>query len=279
MQKFVGTELAPACTLDRGKPCPYVFSIFKEYITMPIFKQKDKQPAERILPVHIGIIMDGNGRWAKKRGLPRMAGHRSGAQNFRTITRYCNKIGIKYLTVYAFSTENWSRPKEEVDALMVLFYDYLVEALRDFREENIRTRFIGDITAFSPRIQGLIKETEELSSDKTGLVLNIAMNYGGRAELIMAAKQLVLQAKSGGISPDDVNEKLIDSLLYTAGQPDPDLIIRPSGEYRTSNFMLWQSAYSEYVFMDEILWPDFTTDDLEQAIELFNQRNRRFGGV
>ena len=234
---------------------------------------------KRIMPKHIGIIMDGNGRWAKKRGLPRMAGHRAGANNFRTITRYCNKIGIKYLTVYAFSTENWSRPKEEVEALMRLLYDYLQEALRDFREENIRTRFIGDITALHPRLQELIAETEELSADKTGLVLNIAMNYGGRTEVVRAVKEMGEQIAKGELSPQDIDEQLLSSMMYTAGQDDPDLIIRPSGEYRTSNFMLWQSAYSEYVFMDEILWPDFTTDDLERAIDIYSQRNRRFGGV
>ena len=223
--------------------------------------------------------MDGNGRWAKKRGMPRMAGHRAGANNFRVITRYCNSIGIKYLTVYAFSTENWKRPKEEVDALMALFKDYLEEALRDFREENIRTRFIGDKSQFSPSLQKLINETEELSADKTGLVLNIAMNYGGRDELVTAVRNIAKKAADGEISGDDISEETISSMLYTAGQPDPDLIIRPSGEYRTSNFMLWQSAYSEYVFFDEILWPDFTTDDLEKAIDIYNKRNRRFGGV
>lgn len=233
----------------------------------------------RILPVHIGIIMDGNGRWAKKRGMPRMAGHRAGANNFRVITRYCNSIGIKYLTVYAFSTENWKRPKEEVDALMALFKDYLEEALRDFREENIRTRFIGDKTQFSSSLQKLINETEELSADKTGLVLNIAMNYGGRDELVTAVRNIAKKAADGEMSSNDISEDTISSMLYTAGQPDPDLIIRPSGEYRTSNFMLWQSAYSEYVFFDEILWPDFTTDDLEKAIDIYNKRNRRFGGV
>lgn len=240
-----------------------------------LFKKTKTEEIERKLPVHIGIIMDGNGRWAKKRGLPRMAGHRAGANNFRTITRYCNKIGIKYLTVYAFSTENWSRPKEEVDALMSLLKDYLIESLRDFRDENIVTRFIGDVTMLSDELQSLIKEAEELSSDKTGLVLNIAMNYGGRAELIKAARDLV----SDGVKPEDIDEDAINARLYTAGQPDPDLIIRPSGEYRTSNFMLWQSAYSEYVFFDNILWPDFTTDDLEEAIDIYSSRKRRFGGV
>jgi len=232
-----------------------------------------------ILPEHIGIIMDGNGRWAQKRGLPRMAGHRAGANNFRVITRYCNSIGIKYLTVYAFSTENWKRPKEEVDALMKLFKDYLDEALRDFRDENIQTRFIGDKSHFGPELQSLIKETEELSADKTGLVLNIAMNYGGRDELVMAMRSIAGKAAAGEISEEDITAQLISDELYTSGQPDPDLIIRPSGEYRTSNFLLWQSAYSEYVFFDNILWPDFTTDDLDSAIEIYNQRNRRFGGV
>lgn len=233
----------------------------------------------RVLPEHIGIIMDGNGRWAKKRGMPRMEGHRAGAKNFRVITRYCNKIGIKVLTVYAFSTENWRRPAEEVNALMKLFYDYLVEALRDFREENIRTRFIGDVSAFSPKLQQLIAETEELSADKTGLVLNIAMNYGGRAELITAVRSLAEDVAAGRLSPEQIDEAALDGRLYTAGQPEPDLIIRPSGEYRTSNFLLWQSAYSEYVFMDDILWPDFTTDDLERAIDIYSARNRRYGGV
>lgn len=240
-----------------------------------MFGRKRKASVERILPVHIGIIMDGNGRWAKKRGLPRMAGHRAGANNFRVITRYCNSIGIKYLTVYAFSTENWNRPKEEVDSIMRLLHDYLVEALRDFREENIKTRFIGDVSVLSEDIQALIKETEALSADKTGLVLNIAVNYGGRAELAHAYRRML----ADGITAEQTDEQTISRYLYTAGQPDPDLIIRPSGEYRTSNFMLWQSAYSEYVFMDEILWPDFSTADLERAIDIYSSRNRRFGGV
>lgn len=240
---------------------------------MAFFSKPNLKRENRILPSHIGIIMDGNGRWAKKRAMPRSAGHRAGAKNFRVITRYCNKIGIKYLTVYAFSTENWKRPKEEIDNLMKLFQEYLEEALRDFREENIRTRFIGDTTAFSPELQTLIEETEKLSSDKTGLVLNIAMNYGGRAEIVTAVNELLKSGK------ESVSEKDISDALYTSGQDDPDLIIRPSGEYRTSNFLLWQSAYSEYVFMDDILWPDFTTENLEQAIDEYCNRNRRYGGV
>jgi undecaprenyl diphosphate synthase len=211
--------------------------------------------------------------------MPRQAGHQAGASNFRKITRYCNSIGIQNLTVYAFSTENWRRPKEEVDALMNLFYDYLVEALEDFREENIRTVFIGDMTAFDPRLQELMHETMDLSSDKTGMRLNIAMNYGGRDEMLKAIREISADVAAGKLEESDITPQLVSDHLYTAGQPDPDLIIRPSGEYRTSNFLLWQSAYAEYVFMDDILWPDFTTENLEEALDEYSRRNRRFGGV
>ena len=246
-----------------------------------LFKKNENKVdrSNRILPQHVGIIMDGNGRWAKKRGMPRQAGHQAGASNFRKITRYCNSIGIKNLTVYAFSTENWRRPKDEVDALMNLFYDYLVEALADFREENIRTVFIGDVTAFDPKLQKLMKEAQDLSSDKTGMRLNIAMNYGGRSEMIKAIKEISAGVAAGSIKESDITPELVSAHLYTAGQPDPDLIIRPSGEYRTSNFLLWQSAYSEYIFMDDILWPDFSTENLEEALDEYSRRNRRFGGV
>lgn len=230
------------------------------------------------VPAHIGIIMDGNGRWAKKRRLPRSAGHRAGAENFRTITRYASKIGVKYLTLYAFSTENWSRPQEEVGALMDLFKSYLEEALRDFMDENIRVRFIGDVSAFSPELQKLIREVEEASAPKTGMVLNLAMNYGGRAELLRAAKAFAADVKSGRIGPESLTEEGFSRYLYTAGQPDPDLIIRPSGEQRISNFLLWQSAYAEFVYFD-ILWPDFKPGDLDEAIRIYSSRQRRFGGV
>ena len=235
--------------------------------------------SQRILPQHVGIIMDGNGRWAKKRGMPRQAGHQVGAANFKKITRYCNSIGIKHLTVYAFSTENWKRPKEEINALMDLFYDYLIEALRDFSEENIRTVFIGDVTAFSPKLQELIRETEAISADKTGMRLNIAMNYGGRDEIVKAVREISADVAEGKLRPEEIDGALISRHLYTFDQPDPDLIIRPSGEYRTSNFLLWQSAYAEYVFMDDILWPDFSTENLEEALDEYAKRNRRFGGV
>ncbi len=248
---------------------------------MAIFKKKQPKEvslSDIVLPEHIGIIMDGNGRWAKKRGLPRSAGHTAGAQTFRKIARYCSDIGIKYLTVYAFSTENWRRPGDEIDALMRLFKDYLQESIRDFKDDSIVLRFIGDRTAFSPELLSLMNENEEESCDRDGMVLNIAMNYGGRAELVRAIRSLAARAAEGGIKPEDITEQTVSDNLYTAGQPDPDLIIRPSGENRTSNFLLWQSAYAEYVIMD-VLWPDFTSDDLDRALIEFAKRNRRFGGV
>lgn len=246
------------------------------------FKKKPAQQSAAEVPLnvpaHVGIIMDGNGRWAKQRKLPRSAGHKAGAENFRTITRYAAKIGIKYLTLYAFSTENWSRPNEEVNALMGLFQQYLEEALRDFMDENIRVRFLGDVTAFSPQLQALIHEVEEASSQKTGMVLNLAMNYGGRAEILRAVKTVANQAKSGALDPNTLTEEQFSRYLYTADQPEVDLIIRPSGEQRVSNFLLWQCAYSEFVYL-QILWPDFRPEDLDEAIRIYSSRQRRFGGV
>lgn len=247
-----------------------------------MFFRKKKEPERKLqeitAPAHVGIIMDGNGRWAKQRRLPRSAGHKAGAENFRTITRYAARIGVKYLTLYTFSTENWSRPTEEVTALMSLFHDYLEEALRDFMDENIRVRFIGDVSAFSPELQSLIHEVEEASASKTGMVLNLAMNYGGRAELVRAAGQYAREVLEGKADPKELSEEEFSRYLYTAGQPDPDLIIRPSGEKRISNFLLWQSAYAEFVYFD-ILWPDFKPRDLDEAIRIYSQRQRRFGGV
>lgn len=238
---------------------------------MSIFKKK--QNVERILPTHIAIIMDGNGRWAKQRSLPRTAGHVAGSKNFKDIARYCNKIGLKYLTVYAFSTENWKRPKEEVDNIMKIFKEYLEDA-KNFKEENIQVQFIGDRSVLDQDIQRLMKESEDASRDATGLHLNIAINYGGRDEIVNAVKDIL----KDGVPAQDINEQLISKYLYTSDQPDPDFIIRPSGEYRLSNYLIWQSAYSEYWFSD-ILWPDFKPRDLEKAIDDFNKRNRRFGGV
>lgn len=243
-----------------------------------MFFKKKHDVVRSVLPKHVGIIMDGNGRWAKKRKLPRSAGHIAGAATFKKITKYCNRIGIRFLTVYAFSTENWKRPSEEINALMKLFKEYLEEALRDFKSENIKIIFIGDTTAFSSELQKLIKETEEEGANKTGMTLCIAMNYGGRDEIVRACKNIANKVKNEEIGIDDVSEKLISECLYTKGIPDPDLIIRPSGEYRTSNFLLWQSAYSEYVIMN-VLWPDFKPKHLDAALEEFANRNRRFGGI
>ncbi|MBQ3970328.1 MAG: isoprenyl transferase [Clostridia bacterium] len=230
------------------------------------------------LPEHLGIIMDGNGRWAKKRGLPRSAGHSAGAKTFRTITRYCSDIGIKHLTLYAFSTENWTRPPEEVSALMKYFKDYLEEALRDFLDDTVKIKFIGDISAFPDELRELMEENERVSKDRSGMVLNLAMNYGGRSEIVYACRKIAKMAANGEISPENIDEKLISDNIYTAGQPDPDFIIRPSGEYRTSNFLLWQSAYAEY-YIDDVLWPDYTKEHLNKALLEYSKRNRRFGGV
>ncbi|CDZ24756.1 Isoprenyl transferase [[Clostridium] cellulosi] len=233
---------------------------------------------ERKLPQHIGIIMDGNGRWAKKRGLPRTAGHSVGASTFKNIAKYCNKIGLKYLTVYAFSTENWKRPQEEVDAIMDLFRQYLKDSISSLDNDNIKIRFIGDISALADDLQKLIKEAEEDTADATGLTLNIAINYGGRQEIVAAAKKLCEDISKGILDPSDISEEEISKRIYTAGQPDPDLIIRPSGEKRISNFMLWQSAYTEFWYSD-VLWPDFSPRHLEMAIDDYNKRIRRFGGI
>lgn len=234
--------------------------------------------AQEALPRHLGIIMDGNGRWAKKRGLPRTAGHTAGAANFKSIARYCSSIGIKYLTMYTFSTENWKRPQDEVGALMKLFQQYLVESLRDFRNDDIKVCFIGDTSVFADPLKNLIAETEEVCRDRKGMVLNLAMNYGGRAELVRAMRELARQVKQGAMDPEQIDETEISRRLYTAGQPDPDLIIRPSGESRVSNFLLWQSAYAEFLVMD-VLWPDFRPKDLDSALLAFSKRNRRFGGI
>lgn len=238
-----------------------------------MFFKKKKLSDEIILPEHIAIIMDGNGRWAKKRSLPRTAGHAAGSKTFKTIARYCNKIGIKYLTVYAFSTENWKRPKAEVDNIMNILREYLKDT-DSFKGENIKLEFIGDRTPLAEDIKELMLKAEADSAQATGLHLNIALNYGGRDEIVNAVRRIV----SEGVSPDDITEQTISSHLYTAGQPDPDFIIRPSGEYRLSNYLIWQAAYAEYWFSD-ILWPDFGPKDLDKALEDFSRRNRRFGGI
>lgn len=236
---------------------------------------------ERQLPKHIGIIMDGNGRWAKKRGLKRWDGHKEGANVFRKICSYACDIGIKSITFYAFSTENWRRPPEEVAAIMELFREYLGEA-EDRENENIRKgmqmHFIGRRDDMPEDIVSLMETAEENSKNASRIKVNIAINYGGRLEIVEAVRKIAQKVKAGEIQPEDITEDDISANIYTAGQDDPDLIIRPSGEYRLSNFLLWQSAYSEFWFSD-ILWPDFTTDDLDRAIDDYNNRSRRFGGV
>ncbi len=240
-----------------------------------------EQLSEIILPRHIGIIMDGNGRWAKQRGLRRSEGHKEGAKVFRAICDYAAEIGIECLTFYAFSTENWKRPADEVEAIMNLFRDYLFEA-QEREEENdakgMRIRYIGDRKALPEDIINLISQLEAHSAEKNHITVNLAVNYGGRDEILHSVKEIAKKVAAGDLTPEEITLKDIDENLYTAGQPDPDLIIRPSGEYRLSNFLIWQAAYSEFWFSD-ILWPDFTPDDLDKAIIDYSKRNRRFGGV
>ena len=230
------------------------------------------------LPAHVGIIMDGNGRWARKRGLPRKMGHRAGANAFKEIARYANKIGLKYLTAYVFSTENWKRPKDEIDSIIALLRNYLDE-MENYRKENIRVLFIGDRTVFDDDIQAKMRRAEEQSRNATGLTLILAINYGGRAEIARAARLIAEDAAAGKLSPGAVDEAAFSRYLYTAGIPDVDLLIRPSGEYRLSNFLLWQTAYSEYVFMSGVLWPDFKPAMLDEALAEYRSRSRRFGGL
>ena len=230
------------------------------------------------LPVHIGIIMDGNGRWAKKRGLPRSAGHSAGADSLKKIVTECNKMGIKYITVYAFSTENWKRPKEEVDYLMNLLMDYLKNAETTLAGENVVIKAIGSRKELSDELCEQIKKTEEFTKNNDGIVMNIALNYGSREEIVNSVKKICKNVQNGECSIEDINSEMISDNLYTASQPDPDLIIRTSGEERISNFLLWQLAYSELWFTDK-LWPDFNINDLHQAIIDYQNRNRRYGGV
>ena len=229
-------------------------------------------------PEHIAIIMDGNGRWAKKRGLPRTAGHAAGAETFRRIATYCRSIGVKYLTVYAFSTENWKRSREEVECIMALFEKYLHEAIDEMEQDHIRLKVLGDLSRISPELRALIERTAEISTHYDGFQANVCINYGGRDEIVHAARRFAAQCAAGEKKPEELTEEAFGGLLYTAGIPDPELIIRPSGEERVSNFLLWQSAYSEYYFTD-VLWPDFDERELDRAIAAYQKRDRRFGGV
>lgn len=242
------------------------------------FKKEKKVVDLENLPGHIGIIMDGNGRWAKKRGLPRSAGHSAGADTLKKIVTQCNDMGINYMTVYAFSTENWKRPKEEVDYLMGLLLDYLKNAEKNLAGENVVIRVIGSRKELSEEIQRQIIKTEEFTKNNTGLVMNIALNYGAREEIIMAVRQIAQETQQGRLKAEQIDEAVFAQYLYTYGQPDPDLIIRTSGEQRLSNFLLWQAGYSEFWFTKKN-WPDFTKYDLFKAISDYQKRGRRFGGV
>ena len=232
--------------------------------------------SERILPAHIGIIMDGNGRWAKKKGLPRSAGHKKGAEVFETIARYCRDIGIRYLTVYAFSTENWRRPKQEVEDVMDLMRSYL-RRMDSMTKEHIAIRFIGDRVPLADDLRALMEKAEKAKVSDVKLTVQIALNYGGRDEILHAVQAIANKVRAGGLVPEEITEELISANLYSA-VPDADLILRPSGEERLSNFLLWESAYSELIFMD-VLWPDFTPAHLEKALAEYAGRDRRFGGV
>lgn len=243
------------------------------------FKKKRQTELDLLhLPKHIGIIMDGNGRWAKKRGLPRSAGHRAGAEALKKIITEANNIGVKYITVYAFSTENWKRPKEEVDYLMSLLLDYLRNAEKTLAGENVVIRAIGSRKELSQEIREQIVKTEEFTRNNTGIVMNIALNYGGREEITNAVREICAEVSDGKINIADITDNTLDAHLYTKGQPEVDLLIRTSGEQRLSNFMLWQVSYAEMWFTDK-LWPDFKPADLIQAIVDFQNRGRRFGGV
>ena len=228
-------------------------------------------------PQHIAIIMDGTGRWAKQRGLPRTAGHAAGAESFRRIANYCRSLGVRYLTVYAFSTENWKRSEDEIMGIMRLLRKYLEEALRDMEKNRVAFRFFGDLSRLDPKLQKMCRDAENRSKDYD-VQVNFCLNYGGRDEIVRACRSFSQDVLDGKYRPEDLSEELLSQYLYSKDVPDPELIIRPSGEMRISNFLLWQSAYSEYVVMD-VLWPDFSPADLDRAIEEFHRRNRRFGGT
>ena len=228
------------------------------------------------MPRHIAIIMDGNRRWARQKGLDIKQGHKEGAKTLEKIVRYANKIGLEYITVYAFSTENWKRTEDEVGALMLLLQNYLDDYSKRADTENIKVKVLGDITALSNGMQKSIQKCMERTKDNTGVTFNIALNYGGRDEIVKAVRKISQDVKDGNLKIEDINEETISNSLYTAGQPDPDLLIRTSGEIRTSNFLPWQIVYSEFIFIEKN-WPDFTEKDLDEAIEIYKKRNRKFG--
>lgn len=254
----------------------------EEYL-LPIIKIKKTNALaysleEKDLPRHIAIIMDGNGRWATGKHRPRTAGHAAGAETFRDIATYCKDIGIQYLTVYAFSTENWKRSGEEVEAIMGLLKKYLLEAIAQMERDRVKLQFFGDLSPLSQELRELCQKTREISAQYEGCQVNICLNYGGRDEILRGAKAYAQDCLAGRADPNHLTEEAFGQYLFSAGVPDPDLVIRPSGELRLSNFLLWQSAYSEFYFTD-VLWPDFSREELHRAIGAYQSRQRRFGGV
>ena len=249
---------------------------------MAFFQKKTNEAEAQVdfenLPRHIAIIMDGNGRWAKKRGLPRTAGHAAGAETFRRIATYCKEIGLDYLTVYAFSTENWKRPEDEVSAIMGLLKKYLLEAIGQMERDRVKMEFFGDLSPLTPELRELCQRTREISKQYDGCQVNICLNYGGRDELLRAARAYAQDCLDGKADPNHLSQEQFGDYLFSRGVPDPDLVIRPSGELRLSNFLLWQSAYAEFYFTD-VLWPDFSKEELHRAIAAYQSRSRRFGGV
>lgn len=241
-------------------------------------RKKNKQISEQAPLRHLAVIMDGNGRWAQKRGLPRQAGHKAGAEKLRKMTEWCGNRGISYLTVYAFSTENWSRPKEEVSALMKLLVEFLNKYDPEMEKQGVRLRILGDMDTLEPYLKEELEKAEERAAHRTKMQLIFAFNYGGRREIVHSVKEISKKVLAGEIQPDEISEKMIADHLYLPDLPDPDLIIRPSGELRLSNFLLWESAYAEMWFSD-VLWPDFSEKDLDRALADFSLRDRRFGGV
>ena len=247
---------------------------------MAFFKRKENIPSVDFarLPRHVAIIMDGNGRWAKRRGLPRTAGHAAGAENFRTIATYCKEIGLEFLTVYAFSTENWKRPAEEVGAIMGLLKKYLLEAIERMERDRVKMCFFGDLSSLDPELQEMCARTVEISRGYEGCQVNICLNYGGRDEILRAARAFAHDCVEGKADPNHLTADQFGGYLYSRGVPDPDLIIRTSGELRLSNFLLWQCAYAEF-YITDALWPDFTKEELHRALAAYQRRSRRFGGV
>ena len=249
---------------------------------LAFWKKKSSGDAGQVdfdhLPRHVAIILDGNGRWAKRRGLPRTAGHKVGAETFRTIATYCRDIGLEYLTVYAFSTENWKRPEEEVSTIMDLLRRYMLEAIDTMERDNVRLRFMGDLSVLSDELKELEHRCDEISARLTGCQCNICINYGGRAEIVHGAKEFAQQCLAGTVKPEDLTEEMFENYLYSAGIPSPELLIRPGGEQRLSNFLLWQCAYAEFYYTD-VLWPDFSVDEMNKALAAYQRRDRRFGGV